>query len=538
MAAGTALSRATGLGRTVVLASVLGVTALGDAYNVANVVPNMIFQLSAGGILSAALVPLLVRMDDDRQRKQAIGVLVGTVGMVGLVASGVLAAVAPQVVRLLTIAGRDSPDYPAMLDVGTAWLRLFAPQVLLYTLSVLAVGIMAARRRLVLGAFASVATNIVTILGAVAFGVVMGTRRAEVGSVSGGAVAILGWATTAGVAAMAGLQLWGAFRCEPGIRPRVRPAHPAVRQIGRLGKWVVVYVVVNQLGLAAVVALAASVEGGVSAHQWAFALMQLPYAVVAVSIVSAAFPLISRAAADDSDVTPVVADAVRRMAFLLVPAAVGLAVVADPLARALTGEQGSELVAAALRGFAVALVPFSLFQLLTRTSYAFEDTRVPALVNVVLNAVTVAWAAGVVLLVDTSPARMTGLALGDAAGYTTGCIVLTRQLAARRGVRPRDLVGPSRPILSSSCPRSSTRLRSTSRVATAAPGRCRSAGRPTCPVAAPTAATAARGATCGWWPTASWRRCWPSATIPTARRPTAPTGAAGPGTAPPGPTCG
>lgn len=445
MAAGTSLSRATGLARTVVLASVLGVTSLGDAYNVANVVPNMIFQLSAGGVLSAALVPLLVRMADDRRRREAIGVLIGTLGVMGLAVSVVLAVVAPLVVRLLTLGGRGGADYGAVVEVGSSWLRLFAPQVFFYTVSVLAVGIMAARRRLVLGAFASVATNVAVIAGAVAFGAVVGAGQADVTSVSAEAIAVLGWATTAGVAAMALLQLWGAFRSEPGIRVRVQPAHPSVRQLGRVGKWVVVYVVVNQLGLAAVVALAASVEGGVSAHQWAFALMQLPYAIVAVSIVSASFPVISQAAARGSDVTPVVGDAFRRMAFLLVPAAVGLAVLAPPLARAVTGEPGSDLVAATMRGFAVSLVPFSLFQLLTRTSYAFEDSRTPALVNVVLNVVTVAWGVGTVLLVDSGPARMTGLALGDAAGYGVGCLLLTRRLAARRGLRPRALVPPTLP---------------------------------------------------------------------------------------------
>lgn len=442
MAAGTTLSRLTGLGRTVLLASVLGVTALGDAYNVANTVPNIVFQLAAGGVLSAAVVPLLARSASEDERRDTAGVLLGTLTVVGIACSLVLLAGAPFVIRLLTSGGRNLPDHDAVVRTGTAWLRTFAPQVALYTVSVLATAIMTGRHRLALGAFAPVSTNLLTVAGVVAFAVMV-DGPVRIDTVGNGPIAVLGWATTAGVATMALVQLWGAFRAEPNIRPRMAIRHPAIRQLRRVGGWVLLYVAVNQLGLAAVVVLASSVEGGVSAYQWAFALMQLPYAIVAVSVVSAAFPRIADAAAQRPDVTAEVALPLRRMLFLLLPAAMGLAVLALPAARTVVGRSGSALVAAALGGFALSLVPFSIFQLLTRTSYAFQDTRTPALVNIALNAVTVGWGVAVILAFDSGAGRLVGLAIGDAAGYAVGCLFLRRRLVARGTLRAHELLSAS-----------------------------------------------------------------------------------------------
>lgn len=442
MAVGTTLSRLSGLGRTVLLASVLGVTALGDAYNIANTLPNIVFQLTAGGVLSATVIPLLARSDSDEQRREAAGALLGTVAVVGIAGSLLLLIGAPFVVRLLTVGGRNLPDHDAVVRTGTTWLRTFSPQVALYTVSVLSTAIMTARHRLALGAFAPISTNLLVLVGAVVF-LAMVDGPADIDALGSGPIAILGWATTAGVATMALLQLWGAYRAEPDLRVRIAFRHPAVHQLRRVGGWVLLYVVVNQVGLAAVVALASSVEGGVSAYQWAFALMQLPYAIVAVSVVSDAFPRIAKAAASSVDVTDDVAVPLQRMLLLLLPAAMGLAVLALPIARTVVGRSGAALVAAALGGFALSLVPFSIFQLLTRTSYAFSDTRTPALVNIALNAVTIVWGVVVVLGFETGKHRLAGLALGDAAAYTVGCLLLRRRLVARGTVRAHELLGPS-----------------------------------------------------------------------------------------------
>lgn len=445
MAAGTSLSRATGLMRTIALASALGVSALGDAYNTANTAPNMLFQLAAGGLLSSAVVPLLAREVDERRRAEAASVLLGVVVIAGVLGSLLLAWAAPAVMGVLTIGARGRSDYEEFVGVGTSWLRMFAPQVLLYAVSVLSMGMLQARGRLGVGAVAPVATNVMTMVAAVAF-IAQSRSGVTPGTVGADAVAVLGWGTTAGVAAMAGIQFAAARRSMPGLRMRLALRDPVLGDLRRLGTWVLLYVVVNQLGYAAVVALASSVEGGVTAYQWAFVLMQLPYAVIAVSVYSAAYPRLARAAAGEGDLRLEVARSARLAMSLLVPAGVGLAILSVPLAHAVVGRAGAGLVAAALVGFAASLVPFSLFQLLTRTCYARLDGRTPALVNVVVNVFNVGFDLAVVSQVDRPGLRVAGLAAGHAISYVAGCVLLSRALGRTTGLAGAHLVSGTVPV--------------------------------------------------------------------------------------------
>lgn len=434
MAVATAMSRGTGFVRTLALAWALGVSSLADAYNLANTAPNMLFQLAAGGVLSSAVVPLLSQSDNNEARRENANVLFGAVVVVGLVASLTLAVAAPAVLGLLT-AGADRRSRGAVSHVGTQWLILFAPQVLAYAVSVLCVGVLTSRRRLFVGALAPVLTNLLTIAGVVAFALT-GGRRPAVDAVRSVQVAWLGSLTTAGVVVMAVAQLLAARRAEPGLRPRFAFRHPAIRHALGMAPWIVVYVVANQIGLAVVVALAATTAGGVTAYQWAFTVMQLPYALIAVSIVTAAFPRLAQVATEGAAATAVAVNrSLRRLLRVLLPAAAALAGVAPTIATAVVGPDGAALVAGGLIGFAVSLVPFSTFQLLTRASYTFRDARSPALVNLPVNVVNVAFDVAVVMLVDSPPVRVAGLAVGHAASYVVGCALLSRRLRTAHGVR-------------------------------------------------------------------------------------------------------
>lgn len=436
MAAGTALSRLTGLVRTMVLASALGVTVTSDAYNTANTAPTMLFMLVAGGALSAAVVPTLVRAGD--RRAEVASVLLGASILLGAVVSVLVALLAPQLTRILTAGAHGRVGYSEYVALASSWLRMFAPQVSLYALSVLAVAIMTARRRLALGATAPVATNLLTIGAALAYMAATRGRLVAPGAVPDGARLLLGWGTTAAVAAMTSIQVIGAMRVERGMRVRLQLRHPAVLALVRLGGWVVLYVLVNQVGLAVVTALANSVPGGITAYQWGFMVMQLPYAVIAVSVLSAALPSIAEQ--DDLGArAAAIAAPVRSTLTWMLPAAVGLFALAEPVSTIVVGVEGAGLVGAAVRGFAVSLVPFSLFQLLTRTCYALSDSRTPAFVNVAVNLANIGAAWVVVAVASTSTQRVTGLALSHALSYVIGCGVLGGLQARRRVFQVREL---------------------------------------------------------------------------------------------------
>lgn len=237
---------------------------------------------------------------------------------------------------------------------------------------------------------------------------------------------------------MTAIQLWGAFRSEPTLSIRVGLRHPAMREIGRLGRWMVLYVAVNQVGLAAVIAIANTVPGGITAYQWGFIVMQLPYAIVAVSLLSAALPSIAAASEDAGRVEAIAAPA-RLTLVWVVPAAVGLILLSAPLATIVVGRDGQALVTAGITGFAISLLPFSIFQLLTRTSYALGDTRTPALVNVMVNVVNVCAAMVVVVSTSGSTQTVAGLALSHAVSYVVGCALLGGSLTRRQVLQPRTI---------------------------------------------------------------------------------------------------
>lgn len=435
MALGTAASRVTGFARTVAIAAALGVTAVGDAFNTANVVPTMVFTVVAGGALSAGLIPALVGAQAEGRGAETASSVFTTSVLVAVAAALLVVVSAPLLAGLLTSGAASRPGRGELVDLVVDWLVLFSPQIPLYAVSVASVAVMTAHGRLGLGAVAPVATNVLTILVVGGF-LLVGAGGTSPGEVSTAARWTLGIGSTLAVAAMAAVQLAGARRCEPGLRLRLDHRDPHLRRFLRSGSWMVVYVIANQVGFITVIAVSSLAEGANSAYQWAFAVMQLPYAVVSVSLISAASPAIARRALDSNDVTGVVASPAVRSVTWLTPAAVVLLVAGSEVASMVVGTGDGAYVGVAVTGFACSLLPFALFQLLTRTSYAVGDTRTPALVNLAVNAATIAAAFLTWALADSEQAVLVGLTAGHAASYVIGVAVLSRALRRRGVLRP------------------------------------------------------------------------------------------------------
>jgi len=205
-------------------------------------------------------------------------------------------------------------------------------------------------------------------------------------------------------------------------------------------------VLTNQLGYLVIVNLATasgrargSSGFGYSAYTYAFVLFSLPYAVIAVSVVTALFPRMSRSAVLEhrGEVANTLAGGLALSATLLVPATAAL-VALGPLIGAVVFAHGNtdlsdaRLTGATLAAFAVGLVPFSAFQVQLRAWLAMRDSRTPAMVNVVITAINVV--ADVVLYLAL-PARdkVVGLALGFSLSYIVGSLWFARALRARLG---------------------------------------------------------------------------------------------------------
>ncbi|HVL27090.1 MAG TPA: murein biosynthesis integral membrane protein MurJ [Acidimicrobiales bacterium] len=397
MAVGTTLSRVTGLGRLVAAAYALGVTEsrLADTYNIANTVPNVIYELVLGGVLTSVFIPIVVEELRTKPRKEAweaVSSLV-TTALVVLTAISVLAFLAaPAIIRLFTMR-LEGGEAAEQQHLATVFLRFFAPQIVLYGYAAVAAGLLNAHDRFAVPMFVPVLNNVVVIGVFVAFAqLVSGTPTVASVSAAPSQELLLALGTTMGVAVMA-LANWPFVRRLPGrlrFRPRFRD--PAVRKLARLSLWTFGYVVTNQLAFGVALVLANGVQGGPTAYFTAFAFFQLPYGIAAVSIMTALVPTLSAQYVDHDDAgfRARTAGGIRAMALLMLPATAGYLVLSRPLIQTLLERgvmqaESSALVASVLDTLALGLLPFSAFLLLLRAFYARQDTRTPLFANVISN---------------------------------------------------------------------------------------------------------------------------------------------------------
>jgi putative peptidoglycan lipid II flippase len=441
MTAGTTLSRLSGFLRLSAMTAALGVTvsSLGSIYTVANLTPNIVYELILGGILTSVFVPVFVdRMetrgpDDAREVAETLITLV--LGLLVVVAA-LSALFAEEIIRLYLVAS-DRPDRQAEIELGVFFLRWFMPQIVFYGVGAVAIGLLQAHRRFAPPMFAPILNNLVVIGTFVAYAIVRGDRPPRVVGITPAEKTILGAGTTLGVVVMTAA-LWPSLR-SLGYRIRLRFGwrHEAVRRLVRLAGWVALYVGANQLAYVVVIILNNRFDAGPQIYTTAYTVFQLPHAIFAVSIFTALLPGMSErwATGDTTGVRAFAARGLRDTAVITLPAALGLIALAEPIVRLLF-EHGAARpadtieIARTLQGFAAGLLFFSAFQLLTRTFYSMQDTRTPALVNVGGAIVNVAAA---LLYIGPLDLGLRGMALAHATSYLVGAALLLLLLRARLG---------------------------------------------------------------------------------------------------------
>ena len=436
VALGTALSRLTGFGRLAATAYAIGFDRLTDTYTLANTTPNMVYELLLGGVLSATLVPIFVHQheEDDEDGTSAI-VTVATALLVAVVVVGLVAA--PWIVRLYTL-GVEGQVAAEQEQVATSLLRMFMPQMLFYGLTAMGTALLNARRSFAAPAFAPVVNNLLVTAVLLSLPRIAG-HTPTLTDVREDPVLLwtLGIGTTAGIVAMT-LVLWPALRkAGVHIRARLDFRHPAVRQVGRMSGWTLGYVICNQLSLLVVLVLANREAGGVSSYTGAFIFFQLPHALFAVTLMTTLVPELSAAASRGDRVLfrERFSLGMRLMALVVLPAATGYIVLAEPIVSALL-ERGAleaasaELTAEVLAAFATGLFGFSTYLFALRGFYARRDTKTPFLLNVAQNTLQI------VLALALEPfLGVPGLAFAYAGSYSAAALlslVVLRRLGGGR----------------------------------------------------------------------------------------------------------
>ena len=436
----SAASRVTGVVRVVVVAAAMGTTFLANTYQTANTAPNVLFELVAAGVLTSIFVPTfvdhLVRGEPDEGWRVA-NVLTSVALAALLALSLMLALLAPVVMTLLTAGVEDASLRAREVALGSAFLRLFAPQIVLYGAGMIMTAALHAHGRFGIAAVAPIFNNLVVTLVYVLYALMRGDRPPTVAGITTAETIVLGAGTTLGVVAMT-LCLVPTLR-GLGWRFRwsFRPRHHAVRKALRLGTWALGYAGGYQAGLIVVLVLANRVEGGVAAYQWAYTFFYVPHALFGVPLFNVLFPAMSEHAlkGEHDAFFQRLRDGLTMLAFMLLPVAAAIVVTAHSVAR-LTFEygvmsgSGAALVGRVLTAFALGLPTYSAFLALTRAFYAVGDTKTPALVNAV--AVVLSSVVGAALF-GWLPSRwaVPGLAAGHSIGFALASAVLYRALTRR-----------------------------------------------------------------------------------------------------------
>jgi len=383
LASGTLVSRVLGFVKAIVLAGTIGVvpSISADAFAVANGLPNTVYVIVAGGVLSAVLVPQIVRASAHADGGTGYINKLLTLAMVILLGATLLAtALAPLLTSLY--AGSNADILP--LAIAFAWWCM--PQIFFYGLYTLLGEVLNARRSFGPFTWVPVLNNIVAIAGLVVFGFAFGfdpDGARGVDDWTSGMVALLAGSATLGIAVQALVLFWFWRRVGLRFRPDFAWRGVGLRTAGRLAGWTFGMLLLTTLAgiVQTRVLFTASGQGAsVAAFDTAWLVFMLPHSVITVSIATAYFTRMSEHAAIDNlhEVRSDLSSAVRGVLVILALAAAGLIVVAYPFGAVFqTGFAAASAIGNILIALAIGLVAFSLLFVVQRTFYALNDTRTP-----------------------------------------------------------------------------------------------------------------------------------------------------------------
>lgn len=456
----TVVSRLLGFARNLVFTNAVGITDVGDAYTWANTLPNVLFEVAAGGALAGALIPVIAGPLARGMREDVSRIASAVLGwaLAGLVLIGAVLALAAE-----PIAALSRVDTAAERDLVAFFVRVFAVQLPLYGLAVVLSGVLQAQRKFFWPAFAPVLSSLVVIGTYAGYGALLGDADVPRGTgdaalLPPGAVALLAWGTTAGVAAMGLCQVLPVLRSGVRLRPALRfPAGVAARARG-LAAAGVGALVAQQVAVLATITLAQTYGGEGALTAWQQMVQPtylLPYAVLAVPLATSTFPRLAAAAQRDgrAGYAPLAAVTTRGV---LVAGAVGAAMLAAvaPAATAVflaIGRGNTALIGSvgdALTLVAPGLLGFALIFHVSRALYALERGRLAVLAasSGWVTVVAASWVACVVLVGDGADAGATlrALAIGNTVGMLVAgvaLVVVLRGAAGRAAVAglPRTL---------------------------------------------------------------------------------------------------
>jgi len=436
MAVGTLGSRMTGFLRTLVQNFALGAVGIASAYNLSNTLPNVVYNLALGGILTSVIVPLIVtaaRRGPDRGEgfDQRMFTLI-TAALLGITLVATLAAV--PIVHLYS--GTAIRDSPSTEHLAVIFALFFIPQIFFYGVSSLIGAILNARGSFAAPMWTPIINNFV-VIAVLGLYVAMGGLHKDPRTISGSEVALLGLGTTLGIVVQT-MALVPAMR-RVGFRwhPRLDFRRGEISEIGRMGGWMFGYVAATQVAFLVTTKIAGDTPNGITVYNYAWLLFQLPYAVVGISVITALLPRMSAHATERRFglVRQDFSVGVRLASAIVVPCSLVLAVLGPKLGEVFFSHGGTHLQSAHDMGvvfavFCLGLLPYMIFQLQLRVFYSVHDSKTPALIGLATMTVNIV-ANLIALSVLPKSELVAGLGAGFGVANFVGLLITWRILGRR-----------------------------------------------------------------------------------------------------------
>lgn len=439
----TLASRLLGFLRWVMQAATVGSGAMAGAYSSANQIPNVFYEVVVGGALAGTVVPLLAGAIAHGQREKVRETASGLLGLTlaVLVPLAVLMALFAEPLAQLLVTGdtRMGADKAAITYWGgshqlvVAFLRMFALQIPLYGLGVVLTGVLQAYNRFTWPALAPIFSSLVVMLTYGIYGLLIDAGHYAQ------AVLVLGWGTTAGVAALSLPLLWPVHRLGLGLRARLRLPAGTFTQLRSLAGAGIAALIAQQISVLTVVAVARRYgsAGTIAIYQYTQAIYVLPYAVLAVPLATVVYPQLAARLAS-KHVSRETKDLIANSTALVTLAAcvgAGALMLGAPVAQQVFGLITTvDYMGAALVAFAPGLVGYALIYQLTRVLYVLDAARSAALATC-LGWLVVAGASWMFSANAKGAAVLVYLGAASSAGMSLAGVALALVLARRVGAR-------------------------------------------------------------------------------------------------------
>ena len=440
MAVATLISRITGFIRTVLIGAALG-EVVAASFNTANTLPNLITEIVLGSVLTALVVPVLVRAEKEDADHGAAFIrrlFTLTLTLMTVVTVAAVAA-APLLSRMMM-----DEDSLGNLVQTTSFAYLVLPQIFFYGMFSLFMAILNTKEHFRPGAWAPVANNVVSIAVLVAYMALPGRLNpAAPTSISNPHVLLLGLGTTAGVVVQCLIMLPALRKLGIDLRP-LWGIDERLKQFGGMALAIVTYVAISQFGYVITSRIAFDADAAAQfIYQQHWMLLQMPYGIIGVTLLTAIMPRMSRNAADGDDAA-VVADLTMgtKLTFIaMLPIIIFMTALGPDIAHALFAygsfsPQAAHLLGLTISASSFTLIPYALVMLHLRVFYAREEAWTPTFIIAGITGTKILLSA-LAPYIAQDPSHVVVLlgaanGFGFVAGALIGALLLRRKLGTLR----------------------------------------------------------------------------------------------------------